>query len=357
MKAVRGYDWLDTDRPAWWRRGLAQGYGAGVRMRVHLWRSGRQKPWALPKPVISVGNLTVGGAGKTPMTAYLARGLVRRGRKPAVISRGYRRESRDPVTVVSDGLRVLAEPDRVGDEPYLLAETLVGVPVLVGPDRHRVGRAAIDRFDPDVLILDDGYQHLALARDLNLLLLDAERPWANGRLLPAGPLREPKSAAGRADAFILTRSSVARPEAAAGLAEDFPDRPIFAAHHRPTEVAQVDGADLRPADYLAGRRVGAFCGLCRPQALARTLEDLGAEVMFLVGWPDHFRPGPSDLRHIENLAAREEVDEVVTTAKDAVKLDQTPWGHDLKKWILKVEMTLWDREDEFWRLIEETVLK
>ena len=257
---------LYAQRPSPWLRLLSLVYGLLQGVHFGLYRIGVLKPSKLPVRVVSVGNLTVGGTGKTPMTALVAAYLRDRGCGPAVLSRGYGRTKGAPVNVVSDGASILLGPEQAGDEAHLLARSLPGVPVLTGPDRRRLGRHAIEKFGSRVLVLDDGFQHYKLARDLDLVLLDAQKPWGNGWLLPAGPLREPRRRAGRAHAFVLTRSDV--PDVASTLKEirrDFPGRPGFRARHRPARLRALDDGTAASPDYLMNRKISAFCGLAVPQ--------------------------------------------------------------------------------------------
>ncbi len=185
---------------------LSKAYGTGVRLRRNAYASGFLKQKKLPCTVISIGNLTTGGTGKTPMTIYVAEQVRRLGYRVAVLSRGYKGAAEKSGGIVSDGNAVLMDPLSAGDEPFLLAASLKGIPVLVGHDRYQSGMHAINRFQTEVVILDDAFQHLALFRDVNLLLLDSSLPFGNGHLLPRGSLREPVSALDFSDALIMTRS-------------------------------------------------------------------------------------------------------------------------------------------------------
>jgi len=180
-------------------------YGWIVKLRSDAYRQGWFPVNRLPCQVISVGNLTLGGTGKTPMTIYVSQQIQSMGFRTAVISRGYGGRAEKTGGIVSDGRRLLMKPIDAGDEPYMMARKLEGIPVLVGQDRYHTGNLALDAFFPEVIILDDAYQHLRLYRDINLVLLDASNPFGNGHLFPRGTLREPISALSRADAVIMTR--------------------------------------------------------------------------------------------------------------------------------------------------------
>ena len=183
-------------------------YGGGVKLRQKLYQKGLVKSKRLPCMVISVGNLSVGGTGKTPMTIYLANLIQDFGNKAVVISRGYKGRAEKAGGIVSDGKVLLMGPETAGDEPYMMAVKLKNVPVIVGKNRFEAGMLAVRTFKPEVLVLDDAFQHLKLERDLDLVLLDCQRPFGNGHMLPRGIMREPVSALSRADALILTRSDV-----------------------------------------------------------------------------------------------------------------------------------------------------
>src|SRR2546427_2936416 len=189
---------------------LSHLYGLAMRARAALYARGLLRQQILPCRVISVGNLTVGGTGKTPVVIALAAALRDRGRKVGVISRGYKRRSGTSILEISDGRTLRGHPEDSGDEPFLIAQHCLGVPVAVGADRPLVGRYLVDRFDLDTLVLDDGFQHLALRRDMDILVLDAGAPFGNGYLLPRGRLREPLSAMERASAVLVTRASQAQ---------------------------------------------------------------------------------------------------------------------------------------------------
>ncbi|MFH1136741.1 MAG: tetraacyldisaccharide 4'-kinase [Pseudomonadota bacterium] len=341
---------LYADRTSW-RALPAAFFSWGGAIRRFFYRTGLLETKTLPARVISVGALAVGGTGKTPATIMIARLLQARSVRVAILSRGYKGRAAAAVNVVSDGEKILLGPTEAGDEAYLMAATLPGVPVLTGPDRYRTGKFAVERHGAETLILDDGFQHLRLARDLNLLLLDARRPWANGRLLPAGPLREPPRAAGRADAFLLTGATGAENPFRPELERLFPGRPIFPARHRPRRFVDLAGGGPLPLDILAGRRVLVFCGLARPQGFIDAIISLGAQVDYVVKWPDHFHPRAGDIEKIKIQAQRLGIELAATTAKDAVKLEGRSFG-SLRTLVLEIEMELWDGRDDFQALLE-----
>lgn len=294
-------------------------YGQIVRARAGLYASGTLRQHRLDAPVLSVGNLTFGGTGKTPVVEFLARRLRFEGYRPAILSRGYGRRSRG-VVVVSRGEGALVPADVGGDEPVALAGRLPGVAVVVGERRFDAGRAAAS-LGVDLFLLDDGYQHLALARDVNLLLLDSRDPFGGGKLPPAGRLREPLAAIRRADAILFTRAARGEPADADGktVALLHPGAPIFHAGIRPAGLRDEAGSSVDVGD-AARRRCLAVSGVAQPARFAAALRelDLSAEETFV--FPDHHRYGNSDLRRIRKAADATGASLLVTTEKDAVKL-------------------------------------
>jgi len=212
-------------------------YGTAQRLRAGCYRQNLLRSQKLPCSVISVGNITVGGTGKTPMTIYVVRMLQQAGVRVAVISRGYKGSAEKDGGVVSDGRHILMDSEQAGDEPFLIASRLKNIPVIVGKNRFKAGLLAVSKFQPDVIVLDDAFQHLRLKRDIDLVLLDCARPFGNSHLLPRGKLREPVEALTRATACILTRAQSGADEAVAksvaGIKSLIPKIPIFTSFHDP----------------------------------------------------------------------------------------------------------------------------
>ncbi|MDQ7006175.1 MAG: tetraacyldisaccharide 4'-kinase [Acidobacteriota bacterium] len=298
----------------------------------HHRRWDRRRPGRAPLPVISLGNLAAGGTGKTPMTLWLAARLTAEGRKPAVVSRGYGGRRRKDPLVVSRGARIQATVDEAGDEAMMIARRQVAGLVVVA--RRRLEGCALARDEgADVAVLDDGFQHRALARELDIVLLDAADPLGGGRGLPAGWLREPPRGLARADVLILTRApselaahtvplaagalpAALRETLAALPAEHVP--PVLAATHRPGRLL-IPGQDPAPPQRLAGERVLAVSGIARPETFRATLEGLRARVLDHLAWPDHHRFGTREAAAITRAAARCRARWIVTTEKDAVR--------------------------------------
>jgi tetraacyldisaccharide 4'-kinase len=314
---------------------LAWAYGAAVRARNRRYDRGDATRRA-PIPVLSVGNLAAGGTGKTPMVAWLVRRLEREGRNPAVVTRGYGgRAGRGPL-LVSSGQGPLAGPEICGDEAVLLARALPGVRVVAGSDRF-AGASVAAVEGAGVVVLDDGFQHRGLARDLDLVLLDGTDPFGNGRLLPAGPLREPKDALARASAVVVTRCSPGAEISAiaAEVARHAPGIPVLRAGHRRVGFVSRSGAPVaRPA------RAVAFCGIGNPVPFLRDLEEEGVEVAAARVFSDHH---PYQRREIEGLAklAVRHGAVLVTTEKDLVRVP-TAAGESVLA--LRIEATVHDEE-------------
>ena len=317
--------------------GCASVYKAGVKLRYAMYGSGFLKSRRLDCPVISIGNLAVGGSGKTPMAVWLAKMLVEKGVRPVVISRGYRGTLGDEAAVVSDGRDVFLDAKTCGDEPYMMAMEKA-FPVVVGKDRYKAGLMAVETFAPDVIILDDGFQHLKLSRDLNLVLLDYRQPLGNGRMLPAGRLRETLCMAkDRIDAVVFTRCppNAFRLDASQGaesqsvandISKKLPSVPFFFCTHEPF-VAQLYPADSdnNTKDFqswtLKGKTAVLFSGLARNASFAQSVEDLGVNIVDHFEFCDHYRYNEPDFKRISARAKALKVDLILTTQKDWVKVN------------------------------------
>lgn len=296
---------------------LSVPYALVLRLRAFCYRMGVFRTRSLDRPVISVGNISVGGTGKTPTVIMLARLLMSRGKRVAVLSRGYRSKSRGEVRVVSDGTSLLLSPDEAGDEPYLMARSVPGLMVVIGADRYKAGLLAQQRLNPDIFILDDGFQHLRLRRDLNILLLDFGSPFGNGWTLPAGHLREPASAVSRADLAIYTRC----PEGAS--LDILPDIPSCRAMHALIGSSrEADGA-LFTFSALSGRRGLAFAGVADTSAFFASLRKEGLAIVATQSFADHVTYGEMEIETLCALRDAVAAEYMITTGKDAVKL--APW--------------------------------
>ncbi len=290
-------------------------YSSVLRIRRRSWARRARR---LPCPVISVGNLHFGGTGKTPLTAAVAAHLRDAGRHVAILSRGYGSHGKG-VRVVSQGEGPMLGPGIAGDEPVLLAGLLPGVAIVVCPDRHLAGRHALERLHPkpDIFLLDDGFSHLPLARDLDILLFPANEPWAGGRLAPGGRLREPLAAARHADAVVLTGSNEAGagPDLADALQRYGFQGPGFSSATEPGTVAAVHGEPPQPGD-----RVIALAGIARPERFVDAVKTQGFEVVRELLFADHHDYPESTIIAIGDALRDTGATAVVTTGKDRVKL-------------------------------------
>ncbi len=312
---------------------LSLPYAMAVHLRAFAYRTGLFPVHRLPVPVVSVGNLSLGGTGKTPLVALLVRRLLERGRRPAVLTRGYGRTER-------------------GDDEALLPEGALRV---VDPARARGGRRAIERHGADVLVLDDGFQHRALARDLDLVLVDATRPLDGARLFPRGELREPRSALARADFVILTRvdqASAAQLEAARAAVTRIAGKPPAEAVHEPAGLRLWPAGESEPAKRLASASVFGFCGIGNPEAFRRTLQSLGANVAGFRAFPDHHAFTEADRDRVCREAAAAGAEALVTTAKDALRLSDSWRGASRPIRVLDVRLGMVRGADDLWGALE-----
>lgn len=319
-------------------------YGGAVRLRNLLYDCGFFKIRKIGCKVISIGNITVGGTGKTPMVIMLANLLKERGYRPAVLSRGYGGKNRNSINVVSDGRRIFMEHDEAGDEPALIAGSVNDIPVITGRERYLTGKYAVDHMGTDILILDDAFQHRGLSRDIDIVLLNDKRPFGNGFLLPRGTLREQAKALNRADVMVLTGSDREAEEMA--IDRVLPHVPIFRGYRRPKDIVQGSGDDIYPLEYLKGKTVCAFAGIAEPESFKRTIISLGGEVAAFIRFPDHHRYTERDLKEIRRESLSHSAAITITTEKDGIKLTGFP-DFLCNIYMLRIEMEIIDRDREF----------
>lgn len=328
-------------------------FSAIVKARVWLYQNRILRNHHLGCLVIVVGNLTVGGTGKTPVVERLARNLRDRGRTVAILSRGYKsrkepllhklyrkltHKEAEPPKVVSDGRTVLLGPREAGDEPYMLARNLPGVFVLVDKDRVKAGAYAVRRFGADTLILDDGFQYLKLKDHLQVLLVDKSNPFGNGHLLPRGILREPVSHMRRASYVLLTKSDGRPdPELEQTIRLYKPHLDLIECEHRPRYLRSLDGREERPLESLAGDPVGVFSAIAVPTSFEVFVEKFGAQIVARRRFLDHHWFSEEDLAEVFAEAAASGARYVVTTEKDAVRLDPA-YKPPLPCFFLRVEI-------------------
>jgi tetraacyldisaccharide 4'-kinase len=301
-------------------------YSAAMRLREAGYRRGTFKSYRLDAPVISVGNLTLGGTGKTPMVQYLARLLQSHGLHPAIISRGYGGTAKGKVNLVSNGTGLLLDAESAGDEPRFLAESLPGIPVLTGIVRRLPAQRALE-MGADLLLLDDGFQHLQIVRDINMVLFNADRLAGNSRVFPGGELREPVAALHRATGFILTGVYEGNKERAGQFAsllqEKFPQIPVTLTGYEvetPVRLSEHGMIEIVDADLVARGRCFGFCGIAHPQSFLSALERHGFNLAGFCPLGDHQQYSSTIIEKISIKARRAGVEFFVTTEKDMVKL-------------------------------------
>jgi tetraacyldisaccharide 4'-kinase len=306
-------------------------FSAGFRFGVALRHAGYKRGWFktrhLSRPVVSVGNLTVGGTGKTPLVVCVTNILLRRGWKPSILTRGYGRGSREEMIVVAPGAGRRANAQEVGDEPALLARALPEVPLIMCADRFRGGQAAEKRFQVDAHILDDGFQHLALARDVDLLALDATQPISDWRVLPAGRQREPLSALRRAQIVVLTRTDSADPKSLQELVlKVHPAAKVFRSRTNLLGWRDAWSDAAVSTEAIRAQKVAAFCGIGNPRAFFADLRRWGFSLVAEDAFPDHHVYTGEEIQQLVEDARKNGAAALLTTQKDAVKFsgDWTP---------------------------------
>jgi tetraacyldisaccharide 4'-kinase len=318
-------------------------YNAVTRTRLSLYRRGTFHSIKLDRPVISVGNITAGGTGKTPLVEWVSRALAAAGKKVCILTRGYGRDNPDRMVIVSDGGKVMATPAEAGDEPFLLATNLAGVSAVISnADRVAAGNEAIKQFGSDCFVLDDGFQHLRLQRDLNIVTIDATNPWGGRNLLPYGRLREPLSGLNRADVIVITRTDQVKnvDDLREEIVKHAPNAPIFTSQMRTariTPLSDSSGALVPP--------VAAFCAVGNPRSFFTAVP---YELAFEKSFPDHHRYSQSEIDSLIDAATLAGANSLITTAKDAVKL--RPLSFSLPCYVLEIELRI-DNEEELIRLL------
>ena len=323
-------------------------YGAVTRTRLSLYRRGTFQSTKLPRPVISVGNITTGGTGKTPLVEWVARTAAASGRKVCILTRGYGRDDPDRMVVVSDGHTVMATHSAAGDEPFLLATNLRGVAAVISnADRVAAGNEAIRQFDTDCFVLDDGFQHLRLERDLNIVTIDATNPWGDGHLLPYGRLREPLSGLKRADCVVITRTD--RANNIDDLHNDIRrlagDIPVSNSRMRTSRITPLDDS----SETALAAPVAAFCAVGNPRSF---FDAVPHETVLQKPFPDHHRYSQPEIDSLIDTARRAGANSLITTAKDAVKLRSLSFS--MPCYVLEIELQI-DDEAELIQLVRSVL--
>ena len=316
-------------------------YDKVVTLRNLLFDHGVLRIHRLNCPVISVGNLAIGGTGKTPMVVWLASLFSQEGYRVGIVSRGYGGVESGRVIVVSDGENILPEQTISGDEPLMLARRLSGIPVLCSTKRVRAGKAAIEKFNCNALILDDGFQHRYLARDLDIVMLDSKNPFGSGWVFPRGTMREKAAALARAQVVVMSRfdGSEGAEKNCDNLRRQWPDKTLVTSSHRPIGIFSAADHRERPPSSLKELRVAAFAGIARPDDFFQSVHNLGARLAYTAALPDHYPLTSEFLASLVQEASRFNPELWLTTEKDWVRLPQMlPQGMDL--WVLAMELNL-----------------
>jgi tetraacyldisaccharide 4'-kinase len=335
---------------------LSKLFELGVQVRLFLWRTRIFRDHTLGCQVVSIGNLTVGGTGKTPVVEVFARALAQRGRRVAILSRGYKsmprplwqrvlakitfQESQVPPKVVSDGRALLLDSEQAGDEPYMLASNLKDVVVLVDKDRVKSGRYAISRFGCDTLLLDDGFQYLALKSRLDICLVDRNNPFGNHYLLPRGTLREPIANLKRAHYLFITKSAAHGSNTLRKAIRQFNKKAeIIECTHEPLYLRDVFTSKRRELDYLRGLDVAALSGIAAPEGFEDGLRALGANVVYVKRYADHHRYSQQEILNMINRSVRRSAAAIITTEKDSVRFPKID-RRDIPIYYLRVEIRI-----------------
>ncbi len=359
----------------WFLYGLSWVFRFAVQTRLWLYRKRIRKGRQLGVMVLSVGNLTVGGTGKTPVVEKLARELTDGGRKVAILSRGYksvklpfhRRFRRRffgkfKPRVVHDGRRLLLDSAWAGDEPFMLARSLGNVLVLVDRDRARTGRHAIRDFNADLLLLDDGMQYKDIEHRIDICLVDRGAPFGNEFLLPRGTLREPPGNIRRAQYILITKSVAGENEELIQRIQSYnPTAEIIECAHKPQYLQNLyDTDDRRPLDFLKGRYISALSGIARPESFEGSLKKLGAKMEFAERFADHHRYHDDELRNIVERSMKRDLDCIVTTEKDAVRFPSKIAGIEKLEvpiYYLRIEVEIIRGQESWDRLINRLTKK
>ena len=331
-------------------------FALAVKLRRFLYETRIIRDSTLGVQVIAIGNLTVGGTGKTPVVEKFARELQNQGRTVAILSRGYRskppplskrllnklllRDDRTPPRVVSDGKSLLLDSETAGDEPYMLASNLKDVVVLVDKDRVKSGRYAIEKFSCDTLLLDDGYQYWKLAgRRKDIVLIDYQQPFGNDYLLPRGTLREPPSHLGRASYVFITKSDGNTQDLRDRISKLNPSAGIIECEHHPLYFEDVFTGERHGLELIKGLKVASFSGIAQPQSFERGLVRIGGEVVYSKRFADHHRFTQQEVLNAINRSKKRQASAIITTQKDAVRFPKVD-RRDLPIYFMRVEIKI-----------------
>jgi tetraacyldisaccharide 4'-kinase len=342
---------------------LSKLFAGIVKLRRFLYNKRILRDYTLGIQVIAVGNLTVGGTGKTPVVEKFARALQDAGRKVAILSRGYRskppplrtrlfnrlllRSDTTPPRVVSDGKSLLLDSETAGDEPYMLASNLKDVVVLVDKDRVKAGRYAIEKFGCDTLLLDDGYQYWKLAgRRRDIVLIDRQQPFGNEFMLPRGTLREPAGHLSRADTIFITKSDGNTADLRRRITQLNPDAGIIECVHHPMYLEDLFTGERVGLEFFKGRRVASLSGIAQPESFEQSLVKLGAELVYSKRHADHHRFKQQEVLNAINRGKKRQAECIITTQKDAVRFPKID-RRDLPIYFMRVEIRILSGAEDF----------
>lgn len=342
---------------------LSKVFHLAVKVRRFLYDMRLLRDYTIGVQVIAIGNLTVGGTGKTPVVEKFARELQDQGRTVAILSRGYRskpppltrrlinkillREDRTPPRVVSDGKSLLLDSETAGDEPYMLASNLKDVVVLVDKDRVKSGRYAIEKFGCDTLLLDDGFQYWKLAgRRRDIVLIDCQQPFGTERLLPRGTLREPPAHLARASTIFITKSDGNTTSLRARIAKNNPVAGIIECIHHPLYFEDVFTGERLGLDFLKGRKVASLSGIAQPESFEKSLLSQGAELVYTKRFADHHRFTQQEILNVVNRSKKRQATAIITTQKDAVRFPKID-RRDLPIYFMRVEIKILSGAKDF----------
>jgi len=331
-----------------------------VTLRLYLFRSHILRNHQLGCPVVSIGNLTVGGTGKTPVVEKLSRDLTARGRRIAILSRGYKSVRRKgshapgaPVRVVSEGGAILLDSKSAGDEPFMLAKNLRGVAVVVDKDRVGCGRHAVEKLGCDLLILDDGLQYLKLHRRFDIVLIDREAPFGNEHLLPRGTLREPPDHLRRATHILITKCDGSDlSELHRRIRSYNRTAPIIESRHRPVELQDLASGKTYPLSDLDGLRAASLCAIASPESFEQGLRRLGVDLELNQSFADHHRYSKREIDRFLKRCARRGVSCILTTEKDAVRMPRL-LNQEIPVRYLRIEIEIVSGEEHWERMLDQ----
>lgn len=350
-------------------RGMSYLYEFGVSCKLALYNSGIMRREKLPCYVISIGNITVGGTGKTPTAQKMAAIVKEMGYRVVILNRGYRSHWGKEIGVVSNGEKIFMTAYEAGDEAYLMAKTLPGIPVIIGKNRAVTGRYAVEKMNAEVIIMDDGYQHWQLERDLDVVLVDTLNMFGNGCVLPRGTLREPLENLKRGDIFLLTKtdqsSKLSRIQLRNTIAKYNAGAPVVESIHHPKNFVEIAdwykgiSNNYRDLEELRGKDVMVFSAIGNPSSFEQTLSSIGLNILEAVRYPDHHDYGMLEMQYINERASSLKAVAMVATAKDAVKIptEFIYSDREIPLYILNMDICITEGMDKFREYIENAIQK